>query len=159
MNAAKKALLRQRQLEAQAQMQGQPTAKTGSIGPSIGTVKSAELPTETIRPMEGASLEVIQSSMPVHRARSVEMPSATVRPAEFEQATVVDMPAIDVIGAETAANPSIETTKIPSNDVSPTLDMIRASKLYSNPQIKQQVDMMEEKYSPVGDYLKKKGAK
>lgn len=87
------------------------------------------------------------------------MPSAISRPMEGRQATAIEMPAMEIIGAETGVNPSIETTKMPSNDVSPTLDMIRASKLYSNPQIKQQVDMMEEKYSPVGDYLKKKGAR
>jgi len=157
MNAAKKVLLRQRQLEAQAQMDGQPTINTSEM-PSI-TTKSMEMPSATSRPMEGGSLSIIQETIPVARTRSVEIPSTTVRPTEFEQATVVDMPAIDVIGAKEGVSPSIETTKIPSNDVSPTLDMIRASKLYSNPQIKQQVDMMEEKYSPVGDYLKKKGAK
>lgn len=157
MNAAKKALLRQRQLEAQAQMDGQPTINTSEM-PSI-TTKSMEMPSATSQPMEGSSLSIIQETLPVARTRSVEMPSATSQPMEGRQATAIEMPAIDVIGAKEGVSPSIESANIPSNDVSPTLDMIRASKLYSNPQIKQQVDTMEEKYSPVGDYLKKKGAR
>ena len=51
------------------------------------------------------------------------------------------------------------TQMAPSTDVGGTLEMIRKSKLINDPKIRRQVEAMEEKYSPVGDYIKSKGGR
>lgn len=134
------ALRRQAQLERLGRTQ--PSAVSVERDDMGITSRTPEaLPVYESRPQENSSLSIIQGSMP--QAVSAGSPSNPVESANFAS------PESTVLSAD-----------VPANDVSQTLDMIRASKLYDSPTIKKQVDMMEEKYSPVQDYLnKKKGAR
>lgn len=145
------ALRRQAQLERLGRTQ--PSAVSVERDDMGITSRTPEaLPVYESRPQENSSLSIIQSSMPSAYTKEVPMPSATTRPmVEETMGVTATMP------SEGTVMPS---ANIPDNDVSQTLDMIRASKLYDSPTIKKQVDQMEEKYSPVQDYLnKKKGAR
>ena len=145
------ALRRQAQLERLGKVQ--PTAVSVERDDMGITSRTPEaLPIYESRTQDNPSLSIIKGSMPSTYTKEVPMPSATTRPmVEGGMGVTATVP------EEGAEMPS---ANVPANDISQTLDMIRASKLYDSPTIKRQVDMMEEKYTPVKDYIeKKKGAR
>lgn len=150
------ALRRQRQLEAHAREFPLPTANTEATYP-METTRTVEMPTMNVVAEENPSLSIIESSLPVARTKEVAMPSASSRPMEgavMESASPMELP------VESATSGSMGATT--GSQIGDTLEMIKASKMYADPNIRRQVDQIEsqsqkvDSYAPVGDYLKKK---